>query len=230
MRWSLGFGASGGRAISVLIVDDDGRSRVGLRTILSSEADIEVVGEAAIGADARRQCLQLRPDVVLMAVPLPGADGITATSRIADDGGTVPKVIVLTVFGFEEYMHRSLAAGASGYLLKRDRADDVIATVRAVAAEHALPAREMTRRPSANVVRRGPRGTAALVGTLTRREADVLVLVARGLSNQEIAAHLGLSVETIRTHVKHVYVKLGVSDRARAVIVAYESGLVGRAS
>jgi DNA-binding NarL/FixJ family response regulator len=230
IRRSLDAGSRGARPIRVLVVDDDNLTRVGLRTILEFEDDIEVVGEAASAADARRLCLQLRPDVVLMDVQLPDVDGIEATRRIVNGAGGSPKVIVLTTFDFEEYLSQAMAAGASGFLLKREPAEDVVAAVFTVAGGDALPTRDTKRRLITGLVRRGPRLSATMVGRLTKREADVLLLLARGLSNQEIAADLGLSEETVRTHVKHVYVKIGVRDRAQAVIIAYESGLVRRAS
>jgi DNA-binding NarL/FixJ family response regulator len=214
--------------IRALIVDDDVPTRIGLRTILSLEPGIEVVGEAATGTEACALALELRPDVVLMDVHLPDLDGIEATRRITSQPPPtpVPRVIVLTTFDFDEYVHRSLLAGASGFLLKRTRAEDLVDAVRSVAAGESLPIPDTTialvSRFADGAGQSGPRPG------LTSREADVLVLMAQGLSNQEIAGNLGVSVETVRTHVKRVYAKTGARDRVHAVIVAYESGLVPR--
>jgi DNA-binding NarL/FixJ family response regulator len=218
-------------AIRTLIVDDDGLTRVGVRTILESEPDIEVVGEAADAAQGCALAAELSPDVVLMDVRLPDFDGIEATRRIVEARGEdeTPRVIVLTTFDVDEYVYRSLHAGASGFLLKRTRAEDLVEAVRTVAAGNALPTPDATTRLIAAFSGSGAAAARApMVGSLTQRESHVLVLIARGLSNQEIATHLGVSIETVRTHVKHVYGKCGARDRAQAVIVAYESGLVSR--
>jgi DNA-binding NarL/FixJ family response regulator len=214
----------------VLIVDDDVPTRVGLVTILSGEADIEVVGEAANGRDACTLALNLEPDVVLMDVQLPDLDGIEATRLITAGGARakVPRVIVLTTFDLDEYAYKSLRVGASGFLLKRTRAEDLIDAVRVVAEGEELPMPATTRRLIANM---SAQETAhdrewRAIDDLTDREQEVLMFIARGFSNQEIALELTLSVDTVKTHVKRVYAKLGARDRVHAVIAAYESGLV----
>jgi len=214
--------------IRVLIVDDDVPTRIGLRAILEPELGLEVAGEAADGREACALAESLRPDIVLMDVQLPDLDGIEATRRIVstDVGDARPRVIVLTTFEVDDYVFRSLRAGASGFLLKRTRAEDLVDAIRVVAGGEALPAPELTRRLIAGSV--GAQGDRSAVAewALTDREAEVLVHVARGFSNKEIADHLHLSTETVRTHVKRMYVKMGVHDRAQAVIAAYENGVV----
>jgi len=219
--------------IRVLVVDDDTPTRVGVRTILSSESDIEVIGEANTGIQAIEQARVLKPDVILMDVRLPDDDGISATRQIladAREGLPTPKVVVLTTFDYDEYVFQSLQAGASGFLLKRMPAEELVDAVRTVAEGNALPAPARTRdliSAFASAPAEPPHPQFA--EALTAREAEVLAHVARGLSNAEIADALGLSIETIRTHVKHVYMKTGARDRAHAVIIAYETGLVGHA-
>ena len=217
--------------IRVLVVDDDVPTRVGLRTILSSEPEIEVVGEAGTAAEAIALTHSLAPDVVLMDVRLPDEDGIAVARQIvneARDGTATTRVIVLTTFDYDEYVFRSLQAGASGFLLKRTRAEDLVDAVRTVANGNALPAPERTRSLiAAFAAAPADRPHAQFAETLTTREGEVLALIARGMSNAEIADSLGLSIETIRTHVKHVYMKTGARDRAHAVIIAYETGLAG---
>ena len=217
--------------IRVLIVDDDVPTRVGIRTILSSEPGVLVVGEAAGATEGCALAQALLPDVVLMDVSLPDFDGIEATRRItASEGEKVPRVIVLTTFDLDEYLYRSLRAGASGFLLKRTRAEELVDAVRTVAAGNALPAPDATKRLIAKYAV-PPNGAGHdYVPSLTSREAEVLVLIASGLSNQAIAGQLGVSVETVRTHVKRVYQKCGARDRVQAVIAAYESGLVPRSN
>ncbi len=211
----------------VLIVDDDVATRIGLRVIMDAETDIEVVGESDSAEDAYRCIEELAPDIVLMDVQLPGEDGILATerilSRVTDNG---PRVIVLTTFELDDYVFRALEAGASGFLLKRARAEDLTDAVRLVADGNALPAPI----PAQRLIQRFARWSVerrASVETLTEREREVLLLIARGHSNQEIAAELSISLATVKTHVKHVFTKLAVRDRAQAVIAAYESGLAG---
>ena len=212
--------------IRVLIVDDDVATRVGLRAIMGAAPDITVVGESGSAEDAYEQIADVGPHVVLMDVQLPGADGITATERITaragDDG---PRVIMLTTFEIDDYVFRSLRAGASGFLLKRARAEDLTDAVRSVASGNALPAPTLTRRLIERfAVTSSARHTA--VQSLTDREREVLLLVAGGRSNHEIASDLGISLDTVKSHVKHIFTKLGVRDRSQAVIAAYESGLV----
>jgi DNA-binding NarL/FixJ family response regulator len=212
--------------IRVLIVDDDVATRVGLRAIMTAAPDITIVGESGSAEDAYEQIPEVAPDVVLMDVQLPGTDGITATEliteRATDDG---PRVIVLTTFEIDDYVFRSLRAGASGFLLKRAPVEDLTDAVRSVASGAALPAPTLTRR----LIERFAVASSArvtTVATLTDREREVLVLIAGGRSNQEIAADLGISIDTVKSHVKHVFTKLAVRDRSQAVIAAYESGLV----
>ncbi len=212
--------------IRVLIVDDDVATRVGLRAIMGAARDIAVVGESASAEDAYEQIARVAPHVVLMDVQLPGADGITATERITarvDADG--PRVIMLTTFEIDDYVFRSLRAGASGFLLKRARAEDLTDAVRSVASGNALPAPMLTRRLIERfAVTSSSRNIA--VQSLTDREREVLLLVAGGRSNHEIASDLGISLDTVKSHVKHIFTKLGVRDRSQAVIAAYESGLV----
>jgi DNA-binding NarL/FixJ family response regulator len=214
------------KPIRLLIVDDDVATRVGLRTIMGAEPDIDVVGESGSAEDAYRHVEDLVPDVVLMDVQLPGADGIAATERItahASEAG--PRVIVLTTFELDDYVFRSLRAGASGFLLKRARAEDLTEAVRSVASGNALPAPALTRRLIEEYATTSTERRSS-VQSLTERECEVLVLIASGRSNQEIAADLSIALDTVKTHVKHVFTKLEVRDRSQAVIAAYESGLV----
>lgn len=216
---------------TALVVDDDVPTRVGVRTILMSEPGVEVVGEAATGLDAIAMVRALRPDVVLMDVQLPDLDGIEATRRIiaeTTDWDPAPRVIMLTTFDFDEYVYRSMRAGASAFLLKRTRAEELVEAVLAVADGGELPASAKSL-IEAFTPRVATAATPPWVERLTQREREVLVLIASGFSNAEIAAELEVSIETVRTHVKHVYTKGGIRDRAQAVIVAYENGLVSRA-
>ncbi|WP_412538973.1 response regulator transcription factor [Longispora sp. K20-0274] len=207
---------------TVLIVDDEELIRVGLRAVVDAEPDLSVVGEAADGADALDAVRRLRPDVVLMDVRMPAVDGIAATRHILDAVRPAPKVVVLTTFENDDYVYDALLAGAQGFLLKRARPAEIAQAVRTVAAGDSLlfPARVRDlalRRPAE--ARRG----LDHVG-LTDREEQVLRLMAEGLSNAEIAAKLFLGVETVKTHVGNILVKLGVRDRTQAVIAAYSSG------
>jgi DNA-binding NarL/FixJ family response regulator len=218
--------------IRVLIVDDQLLVRTGLRTILEDASGVEVAGEAADGLDAVRAAEELRPDLVLMDVRMPRLDGIEATRRIRarDDA---PKVLVLTTFDLDEYVYAGLRAGASGFLLKDTLAPDLLAAIRVAMAGDAVIAPSATRR----LVERffEPRGTEpdpdthaarTALATLTAREREVLTLVARGLSNAEIAQRLYLSEGTVKTHVSRLLGKLGLRDRVQAVVLAYETGLV----
>jgi DNA-binding NarL/FixJ family response regulator len=216
--------------VRVLVVEDDVPTRIGLRTILDAEPDIAVVGEADNGLVACSLAAAVEPDVVLMDVQMQELDGIEATRRITEPRSAehcAPRVIVLTTFDYDEYVYRALRAGASGFMLKRARAEDLVEAVRVVARGEALLTPELTRRLVAGFSKKSaqPADDAAR-GRLTEREREVLVLVARGLSNREIARWLTLSVETVKTHVKRIFMKLGVRDRAQAVVVAYEAGLV----
>src|SRR5829696_6367905 len=196
--------------------------------ILTALPDLVVVGEAADGAEAIRAARALRPDVVLMDVRMPNVDGIEATTAICRD--TAAKVLVLTTFDLDEYVYDALRAGASGFLLKDMRRDELVAAVRVVAAGEALLAPTVTRRLTADVVTRArppaPAPADARLASLTARETDTLRQVARGLSNAEIAAELYVTEHTVKTHVSSVLSKLGLRDRVQAVVLAYESGLV----
>ena len=208
--------------IRVLIVDDDVPTRVGIRTILASDAEIDVVAEASNGADGCALAAELAPDVVIMDIHLPDIDGIEATRRIRSTPDSDVRVLMLTTFDLDEYVFRSLEAGASGFLLKRTRAEELIDGVRAVAEGHELAHAAAT---TALVAQFTTPGASVQGERLTDRELDVLALIARGMSNREIADELTVSTETVRTHVKHIYAKWGLRDRAHAVIAAYEYGL-----
>jgi DNA-binding NarL/FixJ family response regulator len=209
--------------IRVLIADDQALVRTGFRKILESEPDLEVVGEAGDGGEAVEASLLLRPDVVLMDIRMPRLDGLEATRRLA--GKT--RVLVLTTFDVNEYVYEALRAGASGFLLKDAPADQLVTAVRVVAAGDALLAPSITRRLIEEFARR-PRSDArpAELEALSPRELDVLRLVARGLSNAEIAGELYVGDATVKTHVSHILQKLNLRDRVQAVVLAYESGLL----
>jgi DNA-binding NarL/FixJ family response regulator len=212
-------------ATRVLIVDDDVPTRIGLRAILRSEDDMEVVGEATTGLEAVSLATAQRPDVVLMDVHLPDIDGIEATARIVSAAAPVPRVLILTTFDQSEYVYRAIEAGASGFLLKRTRAEELVDAIRAVASAEALPMPAQVTALIAGFAAARAGGTA-LADELTERELEVLELVAHGLSNREIATFLTVSLDTVKSHVKHTYAKIGARDRAQAVIRAYEAGLV----
>ena len=214
--------------VRVLIADDDGLVRSGLRTILSIEPDIDVVGEASDGFEAVRRSAELDPDVVLMDVRMPNLDGIQATRRIVERSPTRPRVLVVTTFEHDDYVFDALRAGASGFVLKRVQPDELAQAIRIVATGESLVFPALTR---ALVERHNiqlPPGDrrAELVASLTEREAEILRLVARGLSNQEIADTLVVAVHTVKSHVAHVLGKLESRDRTQAVIVAYETGFI----
>jgi DNA-binding NarL/FixJ family response regulator len=212
-------------ALRVVLVDDQDLVRTGFRLILSVEDDIEVVGEAADGDSAVELVDRLRPDVVLMDVQMPGTDGVRATERIVGAGDAA--VVMLTTFDRDDYLFDALQAGASGFLLKNARPEELVAAVRTAAAGQALLAPEVTRRVIARFT--GSSGAVYrpdLLAALTDREREVLEAVARGHTNAEIAGQLHLGEATIKTHVSRVLAKLGVRDRVQAVVLAYESGLV----
>jgi DNA-binding NarL/FixJ family response regulator len=214
--------------IRVLLVDDQPLLRTGFRLILQTEPDIEVVGEAGDGEVAVSQARALRPDVVLMDIRMPRVDGIEATRRLAALD-PAPRVLVLTTYDLDEYVVESLRAGASGFLLKDAPADDLVDAVRVVHRGEAVVAPRVTRRLLDRFARQLPAADAVPVAplpSLTEREHEVLLLVARGLSNAEIAAELVLSETTVKTHVSNVLTKLGLRDRVQAVVLAYERGLV----
>ncbi len=213
--------------IRVLVVDDQALVRGGFRLILESQPDLEVVGEASDGREAIVKARQLRPDVVLMDVRMPGMDGLEATRQLlAGQGG--PRVLMLTTFDLDEYVYDALRAGASGFLLKDVRPEQLAEAVRVVAGGETLLAPAITQRLVEQYVRRARPGSTRpdALEALSEREVTVLRLMARGRSNSEIAAELFLSETTVKTHVTHLFSKLGLRDRAQAVVTAYETGLV----
>jgi DNA-binding NarL/FixJ family response regulator len=218
--------------IRVLVADDQGMVRSGFSILLNAQPDIEVVGEAVNGQEAIARAAELGPDVILMDVRMPVLDGLQATRQITAAGldapGGAPKVLVLTTFDLDDYVYEALRAGASGFLLKDASAGELAEAVRVVAAGDALLSPGVTRRLIAEFARVGaPRAaTRKNLDGLTDRETEVLGLVARGMSNGEIAAHLVVAEQTVKTHVSRVLMKLALRDRAQAVVFAYESGLV----
>jgi DNA-binding NarL/FixJ family response regulator len=213
--------------IRVLVADDQTLVRAGFRAILDVQDDLEVVGEAEDGDEAVALARELRPDVVLMDIRMPGVDGIEATRRLLRDGDA-PRILMLTTFDLDEYVYEAMKAGASGFLLKDAPRDQLVGAVRTVAAGDALLAPALVRRLIEDFVRRPAPGARppAELDALTEREREVLTLIARGLANAEIAARLFVSEATVRTHVTHILAKLGLRDRVQAVVLAYETGLV----
>jgi DNA-binding NarL/FixJ family response regulator len=214
----------------VLLVDDQPLLRTGFRMILSAESNLTVVGEAGDGAAAVELARKLRPDVVLMDIRMPGMDGIQATRALAGPGVEDPiKVLILTTFGLDEYVVESLRAGASGFLLKDAPPEDLVEAILIVAAGEALLAPSVTRRLLDRLASRLPpanENAIPALSELTDRELEVLKLLARGLSNAEIAERLVISETTVKTHVSRVLSKLDLRDRVQAVILCYETGLV----
>ena len=227
--------------IRVLLVDDQPLVRAGLRVLMADHPDLAVVGEAGTGAEAVRLAGELRPDVVVMDVRMPGMDGIEAT-RLVTAGPGAPRVLVLTTFDDDEYVYGALRSGASGFLVKDMALDDILAAIRVVAAGDALIAPAVTRRlieefaarpepgPAAEPGPRPALGSASAPGLpltgVTPREREVLVLVGRGLSNGEIAERLHISAATAKAHVARLFSKLDARDRVQLVVLAYEAGLV----
>ncbi|MFF7981202.1 response regulator [Streptomyces sp. NPDC007901] len=214
---------------TVLVVDDQQLQRYGFRVLLDSMPETEVVGEAANGAEAVRRTAELRPDVVLMDVRMPGMDGIEATRRIAEAGGR-SRVLVLTTFDVDEYVHAALRAGASGFLLKDARPDELLAGIRAVAGGDAVIAPALTRRILDEYARhvparRGDPGEDPRLASLTEREREILVAIGKGWTNGEIAARFVVAESTVKTHVGRVLAKIGARDRVQAVIFAYDQGI-----
>jgi DNA-binding NarL/FixJ family response regulator len=245
-----------GRAIGIVVADDHEVVRAGFAALLGTQPDFTVLGTAADGAEAVRVCRELRPEVVLMDVRMPGTDGIEATRQLigeadagaggdagapGDGAAWVPRVLILTTFDLDEYVFDALRAGASGFLLKDATAERLFDAVRVVAAGEALLAPGVTRRLISEFARLQPQagplpagagavhagaGRPAALAALTPRETEVLRLIAEGLSNTEIAGRLVVTEETVKTHVSRILAKLGLRDRTQAVVVAYESGLV----
>jgi DNA-binding NarL/FixJ family response regulator len=213
-------------SISVLVADDQELVRTGFRVILDSEPDIDVVGEARNGREAVEAAKQLEPDVVLMDIRMPVLDGLAATRRIVTGLDTGPRVLILTTFDLDEYVYEALRSGASGFMLKDNPADQLITGIRVVAEGEALLASQITRRLISEFTRRPSSARPEQLEVLTERETEVLKLVARGMSNSEIASELHLAETTVRTHVGHLLGKLGLRDRVQAVVLAYESGLI----
>ena len=216
--------------IRVLVVDDQALARTGFSLILEGESDIEVVGEAEDGEQAIAEVERTRPDVVLMDVRMPRMDGIEATARIVADRGDRqdPRVLILTTFDLDEYVFQGLRAGASGFLLKDVKPEALAEAVRVVAEGEALLSPSVTRRLIEEFARTPDvhGSPPPEIDTLTEREREVLELIGKGLSNREIADHLVLSMATVKTHVNRLFMKLSLRDRAQAVVVAYESGIV----
>jgi DNA-binding NarL/FixJ family response regulator len=211
--------------VRVLLADDQELVRAGFRMILDTQADIEVVGEAGDGVEAVAATRRLQPDVVLMDIRMPNLDGLQATWQLIT-AGSGSRVVILTTFDLDEYVYQALAAGASGFLLKNAPPEQLISAVRVVAAGDALLTPSITRRVIEQFARLPPPGGTDALAELTERERQVLKLVARGLSNAEIAAQLFVSDATVKTHVAHLLAKLQLRDRVQAVVLAYESGLV----
>ncbi|HTX83111.1 MAG TPA: response regulator transcription factor [Streptosporangiaceae bacterium] len=217
--------------VRIIVADDHQVVRTGFAALLDTQPDFIVLGTASDGAEAVQMSLELRPDVVLMDVRMPGTDGIEATRQLSACENS-PRVIILTTFDLDEYVYDALRAGASGFLLKDVTAERLFDAVRVVAAGEALLAPAVTRRLISEFARLRPQAAAepqraaAAVGDLTPRETEVLRLLAEGLSNPEIAARLVVTEETVKTHVSRVLHKLGLRDRTQAVVLAYESGLV----
>ena len=215
--------------VRVIVVDDQPVVRAGFVAIIDSEPDLTVVGEAGDGASAVDLARRLRPDVVLMDIRMPGMDGLTATGLLTGSGDG-PRVLVLTTFDLDQYVFHALKVGASGFLLKDAEPDDLLAAVRVIAAGDGMLAPAVTRRlidafASGGAVAPAPAEPSALDG-LTRREREVLTLIAGGLSNSEIGERLGVATGTVKTHVNALLGKLGVRDRVQATILAYDMGLV----
>jgi DNA-binding NarL/FixJ family response regulator len=212
--------------IRVLLADDQQLVRSGFRMILRAEPDIDVIGEAADGAEAVALARELDPDVVLMDIRMPGVDGVEATRQIVDRNEPTPRVLVLTTFDLDEYVYEALRAGASGFLLKDASDEQLVSGIRVIADGASLFAPAVTRRLIGRFADAARRNVSRQLAGLTPREQEVLRLIARGRSNSEIAAELVVSDHTAKTHVAHILDKLDLRDRVQAVVLAYESGLV----
>ena len=222
-------------SIRILIADDDQLVRAGLRMMIETQDDLEVVGEADDGRQAVRMARELRPDVVLMDIRMPEVDGIEATREIVagavgDDGRSCPRVLILTTFELDEYVYEAVRAGASGFLLKRTPPEDLLDGLRLANAGDGLLAPSVTKKLMAEFARttkgRAPGEVEPELERLTDREREVLILMARGCSNREIATDLYVAESTVKTHVQRVLMKLALRDRVHAVVFAYESGLI----
>ncbi|HXS62756.1 MAG TPA: response regulator transcription factor [Streptosporangiaceae bacterium] len=218
-------------SIRVVVADDHEVVRTGFAALLETQPDFTVVGTAKDGAQAVRISRELHPDVMLMDVRMPAMDGIEATRQLTAGGGSgAPRILILTTFDLDEYVYEALRAGASGFLLKDVTAERLFDAVRIIAAGEALLAPTVTRRLISEFARMRPdqatRQSGPPLGSLTPRETEVLILIAEGLSNPEIAGRLVVTEETVKTHVSRVLAKLGLRDRTQAVVTAYESGLV----
>jgi DNA-binding NarL/FixJ family response regulator len=216
-------------SVRLLIVDDQELVRTGFRLFLETQDDLEVVGEAGDGREAVERARELRPDVVLMDIRMPHMDGVEATARLAEAGlEPPPRVLVLTTFDLDEYVFGALRAGAAGFLLKDASRERLVEAIRVVHAGEALLSPSITRRLVEDFAARTdpPEMPSALLDELTPREREVHVLVARGLSNGEIAERLVVTEATVKSHVGHVLLKLGLRDRVQAVVFAYEHGIV----
>lgn len=222
-------------SVTVLVADDQAMVRAGFSAILDAQDGIQVVGQAADGAEAIRHARELRPDVVVMDVRMPHLNGIEATRELVNPSRGepyVPRILVLTTFDADDYVYDALAAGASGFLLKDALPDELVRAVRVVAAGDALLAPSVTRRLLERFAAQRPVAPrkALVITDLTDREREILVLIGKGLSNVEIAAQLFIAEQTVKTHVSRIFTKLGLRDRVQAVILAYDAGLVEPAS
>jgi DNA-binding NarL/FixJ family response regulator len=213
-------------SIRVLIADDQSMVRAGFRMLLSGEDDIDVVAEASTGLEAVAKAGRFEPTVILMDIRMPELDGLQATRRILEADGSA-RILILTTFGLDEYVYEALGAGASGFVLKDDPPEQLIAAIRIVAAGDALLSPAITKRVIKQFARTARPTPPKELDDLTAREQDILRLIAGGLSNQEIANELYISETTVKTHVTHILAKLGLRDRVQAVVLAYQSGVIG---
>jgi len=211
--------------ITVALIDDDALIREGLRMILDQAGDVEVVATGSDGLQAVRIARDVRPDLMLIDIRMPNLDGIDATRQITAEPDP-PRIIILTTFELDEYVFQALRAGASGFLLKRTEPERLVDAIRIVADGEALLSPSVTRRLIDEFSKRPPSVAPERLSVLTDRESEVLVCIARGLSNQELAQQLGIAGNTVKTHVKRILTKLGARDRAQAIVIAYESGLM----
>ena len=218
-------------SIRVAIADDHALVRAGFRALIEAEPGLEVVGEAADGAEAIELARTAEPDVVLMDIRMPGTDGVAATGQITsrEVTGRPVRVLILTTFDLDEYVYAALRAGASGFLLKDTPPAELLAAIRIIAAGDALLAPSIARKLIREFARQAPPSPRPALDVLTDREQDVLALVARGLSNAEIATELFITLATVKTHVSRLLTKLAARDRAQLIVIAYESGFVAPA-